>query len=190
MYFLIAGLVLFFGTHSYSTFRSREPVLDMRIKMGQAKFMGLYSLISGLGFVLMVWGYGLGRPSAQLFTPPVWGPHVTMALMLPAFIFLVAAYGPNSHLKQWVKHPMLIGVVLWSAGHLLANGEQNSLMMFSAFLAFGVLTLLVSYGRPFPVKPVGILGDFIAVIVGIVLYYFFVTKFHQSLIGVPLNYGL
>jgi uncharacterized membrane protein len=190
MYFLIIGMLLFFGTHFYSTFRTREPAHDVRIKMGTRKFMGLYSLVSGLGFALILWGYGLARPSVQMFTPPTWAPHVTMALMLLSLVFLIAAYGPIGHLKRFVRHPMLIGIILWSAGHLLANGEQNSVMLFSAFLIYSLVTLLISLGRPYPVKSVSIVGDFVALIGGVVIYYFFVTVLHQMLIGVPLNYGL
>ena len=54
MYFLIFGCIIFFAVHLYSAFRSRDPIRDVRVSMGAAKFKGLYSLFAGLGFILMI----------------------------------------------------------------------------------------------------------------------------------------
>ncbi|MBL4854676.1 MAG: NnrU family protein [Robiginitomaculum sp.] len=186
MYFLIAGTALFFITHLYSSLRSRAPSRDIRGRMGYMRYMGLYSLFAGLGFVLMVWGYGLVRPSALVFTPPGWGMHVTMALMLPALILLFAAYGPYGYIKKKLKHPMLLGIVLWSFGHLLANGELNSLILFGSFLAYAAIVLIVTRNREVAVKKPGIAGDIYAVIMGALVYFVFVTHLHELMIGVPI----
>ena len=161
LYFLIAGCVLFFAAHLYSSFRTRMPSRDVRVSMGEMKFMALYSLVSGLGFVLMIWGYGLARPSPQIFTPPTWGAHVTMAVMLPALV-LFFCNGPHGHIKQAVKHPMLLGVILWAAGHLLANGELNSLILFGSFLAYSLIDRVAVMGRETPIKKPKISGDIFA----------------------------
>ncbi len=186
MYFLIAGTVLFFITHLYSSLRSREPGRDIRVRMGFMRYMGLYSLLAGLGFALMVWGYGLARPSTLVFTPPSWGMHVTMALMLPALILLLAAYGPYGYIKKKLKHPMLWGITLWSFGHLLANGEMNSLILFGSFLAYAVIVLIAVRGREVMVKKPNIVGDFYAVIVGALVYFLFVKHLHELMIGLPI----
>ncbi len=186
MYFLIAGTALFFITHLYSSLRSRAAGRDIRVRMGFVPYMGLYSLLAGLGFVLMVWGYGLARPSAVIYTPPGWGVHVTMALMLPALILLLAAYGPYGYIKQKLKHPMLLGILLWSFAHLLANGELNSLILFGSFFAYAVIVLMVTRGRVVAVKKPGIIGDLYAVIVGALLYFVFVKHLHELMIGLPV----
>ncbi len=189
MYFLIAGLVLFFGTHLYSSFRTRTPGRDIRVRMGVMKYMGLYSLVSGLGFALMVWGYGLARPSPQIYTPPEWGVHVTMALMLPALILLMAAYVPRGYIKHAIKHPMLLAVILWSFGHLLANGELNSIILFGGFLVYAVIDRIAVRKRDLPVKKASIAGDFYAVIVGTAIYFLFVKNLHELMIGMPVMSG-
>lgn len=186
MYFLIAGVVLFFSTHLYSSFRSRVPGQDIRVRLGSAKFMGLYSLVSGAGFALMIWGYGLARPSELMFSPPEWGRHVTLALMLPAFILLVAAYGPRGYLKQILKHPMLYAVILWAAAHLVANGEFNSAVLFGSFLAYALLNRITVSNRERPVKRVTIFGDIHAILVGALLYWLMIKYLHPMLIGVPV----
>lgn len=189
MYFLIAGTVLFFATHLYSTFRTRIPGRDIRVRMGTMQYMGLYSIFSGLGFVLMVWGYSLSRPSAQIYIPPEWGVHVAMALMLPALILLFSAYVPHSYIKQAVKHPMLLAVILWSAGHLFANGEQNSIILFGSFLAYAIIDRIAVSGRNLPVKKANIAGDLYAVILGTAVYFLFVKNLHELIIGVPVIAG-
>jgi len=189
MYFLIAGSILFFATHFYSAFRSRMQGRDARERMGIVRFMGAYSLLAGAGLGLMVWGYSLADPARLAFTPPAWGRHVTLALMLPAFILLVAAYAPRGSIKQTLKHPMLIAVILWSGGHLLANGEMRSLILFAGFLIYALIAIIAATGRPPPVKRSSITGDLIAVVLGAALYYVFIQYLHPMLIGVPVIAG-
>jgi len=186
MYFLLAGVIVFFATHLYSSFRTRIPGRDIRLRMGAMKYMGLHSIFSGAGFVLMLWGYGLARPAAQIYTPPDWGVHVTMGLMLPAIILLLAAYGPRGYIKQWVKHPMLLSIMLWSAGHLLSNGELNSVILFGSFLVYAVIDRFAVTGRDIPVKKVTIIGDLYAVIVGLAVYILFAKYLHELTVGVPV----
>jgi len=189
MYFLIAGSILFFATHLYSAFRSRERRQDIRVRMGTMKYMGLYSLISGFGFALMLWGYGLDRPSAKIYTPPDWGIAANMSLMLPALILLLTAYGPRGYIKQFTKHPMVLAIILWSTGHLLANGELNSIILFGSFLVYALIDRLAVIGRPDSIKKTNIMGDLYAVIIGSAVYYLFVKHLHDLMIGVPIIAG-
>lgn len=190
MYFLIAGVILFFAAHLYSSFRSRLSGRDIRMRMGVMRYMGLYSIFAGAGFVMMLWGYGLARPSASLYTPPDWGIHVNMALMLPALIFLMTAYGPRGYIKQTIKHPMLMSIMFWSVGHLLANGEMNSVLLFGSFLAYAVIDRFAVAGRDLPVKKVTIAGDLYAIIIGSAVYYLFLKHLHELTIGVPVIGGM
>ena len=61
MLYFILGLVIFFGAHLFTTFRSREPGKDIKAKLGYGPYMGLYSLVSLVGFVLICWGFGATR---------------------------------------------------------------------------------------------------------------------------------
>ncbi len=189
MYFLILGCVLFFAVHFYSGFRSRQPGRDIRMKLGYWRFMMLYGGLSALGFALMVWGYGLARPSPELYHPPSWGRPVNMALMFPAMILLFAAYGPRGLIKQKTKHPMVLAIILWSFGHLLANGELNSIILFGSFLVYGIIDWFASIGRPQPVQKPNLFGDFYALTVGGFVYYLFVKYLHAMIIGVPVIPG-
>ncbi|MFN7164006.1 MAG: NnrU family protein [Hyphomonas sp.] len=188
MMYLVLGLVIFFGTHLFSAYRSREAGKDLRAKMGQGPYMGLYSLVSIAGFALIVWGYGAARPAPILYTPPAYFAHINLVLMIFAMIFLAAAYLPTGRIKKAVKHPMLLAVKIWAFGHLLANGELNSVLLFGSFLAYGVLDRIAVKKRgdngPGPDAAVNVMGDIGAVVVGLVAYGAIVHWLHPVLFGV------
>ncbi len=186
MYFLIAGSTLFFAAHFYSAFRTRLPGRDLRKKIGEAKFMGAYSLVSGVGFALMIWGFSLAGDTKELFTPPIWGRNVTLALMFPALVLIVAAYSPRGHIKNFVKHPMLLAVILWSGAHLLLNGDLRSVILFGGFLAFGLIDRISVMGRHEDIKRVSPTGDLIALIIGAGLYYLILQYLHEPIIGTAI----
>ena len=189
MTYLLAGLVLFFGTHLFSAFRSRAPGRDLRQKLGYGPYMGLYSLLAIAGFVLIIYGYGAMRPSAVIWVPPVWLKHVNMLFQLLAFPILVAAYMPTGYIKKTLKHPMLVAVKLWALGHLLANGELNSIILFGSFLAYGVIDRIAvkkrgDNGPPADLKP-NVTGDVLSLVVGLGVYGAIAFWLHPILFGVP-----
>ena len=91
---LIAGLVLFFGVHTLTTLREMRAGLVERL--GPGLYKGAYSLVSLIGFVLIVLGYKAYRAAGyvDVWTPPTGMRHLTILLMWPAMICLVAAYVP------------------------------------------------------------------------------------------------
>ena len=189
MTYLAAGLALFFATHLFSTFRSREPGRDLRKKLGEGPYMGLYTLVSLAGFGLIIWGYGAARPSPILYTPPPALAHLNLLLMLLAMILLAAAYLPTGRIKKAVKHPMLAAVKIWAFGHLLANGELNSVLLFGSFLAYGVIDRIALKKRgdngPGPDAAVSATGDIGAIVVGSAVYAVLLFWLHPILFGMP-----
>jgi uncharacterized membrane protein len=125
----------------------------------------------------------------QVWTPPAVLKHVTVALMLPAVILVVASY-IRGRIYLALKHPMLAGVKLWAAAHLLANGDLGSIILFGAFLAWAVFDRISLKHRsdagapPIPVGGIG--NDLIAVAVGVVAYLALAFVFHPVVIGVPV----
>jgi uncharacterized membrane protein len=109
MIYLVLGLVLFLGLHCISIIAPawRDQVAA---RLGNA-WRGIYSLTSIVGFVVIIWGYGIARHSpVMLYAPPPWTHYVTAALMLPVFPLLLAAYPPG-RIRGALKHPMLISVL-------------------------------------------------------------------------------
>ncbi len=192
MVWLIAGLVLFLGVHAFSMLRGARAHAISNLG-GEGPFKGIYSLVAAIGLGLIVYGYGVYRAGGYipLWAPPEWGRHAAMGLVLVAFILLAAAYIP-SHIRARTKHPMITAVMLWALGHLLANGDGGSALLFGAFLAWGIIARLSMAGRtkqifsaPTRLPPQGIGNDVIVVLLG-VGFYAALLFLHPLLIGVPI----
>jgi uncharacterized membrane protein len=186
---MILGLVLFIGVHLLTT--QRELRARFVVSMGEGGYKGFYSLVSLAGLGLMVWGFAHYRSAGMIdvWHPPAAFRHITEALMLPSVILVAASY-IRGRIYTALKHPMLAGVKLWAAAHLLANGDLGSIILFGALLAWAVFDRISLKGRsdagapPIPVGGVG--NDLIAVVVGIVAYLALGFVFHPVVIGVPV----
>ena len=187
---LILGLAVFLGVHSISIV---SPGLRNRAlaRLGEGAWKGLYGLISLIGFVLIVYGFGLARRAPiVLYAPPHWMRHVAFLLMLPVFPLLFAAYLPG-RIRTAAKHPMLAAVKFWAFAHLLANGLLADVLLFGGFLAWAVLDR-ISLKRRAPqaqrTAPAGRFNDAIAVVLGLAAYAAFIGWAHVRLFGVsPLG---
>ena len=135
---LIAGLVLFFGVHTLTTLREMRAGLVARL--GPGLYKAAYSLVSLIGFVLIVLGYKAYRAAGyvDVWTPPRGMSHLSILLMWPAMVALVAAYVPSGEIKRRLKHPMLVAVKIWALAHLLSNGDLGSIILFGSFLGWAV----------------------------------------------------
>ncbi len=186
---LIAGLVLFLGTHMLTT--QRELRAKAIAATGEGGYKIGYSLVSAVGLALIVWGFARYRATGwiDVWYPPVAMKHIAAALMLPAVILLVASY-IRGRIYTTLKHPMLAGVKLWAAAHLLANGDLGSIILFGSFLGWAVFDRISlkhrsDAGAP-PIPVGGPTNDLIAVAVGIVAYLALAFAFHPVVIGVPV----
>ena len=195
MIWLIVGLVLFLGVHSVRIAAPafRQAQIDQR---GLNAWKGIYSLVAILGFVILVWGYGIARQDPVVFwIAPAWMSHVVALLMLPAMIFLVASQVPAGRIKAAVKHPMLLAVKIWALAHLLVNGDLASLLLFGSFLVWAIFDRISEKKRlraGITSNPVAgpLKWDVIDVVGGLVLYVLFITVLHKLLIGVPPIIGM
>lgn len=186
---MILGLVLLLGVHVLST--QRELRARLITSTGEGGYKAGYALVSLLGLALIVWGFAHYRAAGMIdvWHPPKALKHVTMALMLPAVILVVASY-VRGRIYTALKHPMLAGIKLWAVAHLLANGDLGGIILFGSFLAWAVFDRIslkrrADAGAP-PIPVGGIGNDLIAVAVGIVAYLALVFAFHPVVIGVPV----
>jgi len=139
MLLLVIGLLIFLGLHSSRVFAEglRANIISTH---GEKTWKGAFALLSLIGFVLLVVGYGRARMDpVVLWLPPTWTRHATALLTLPAFILPAAAYVPKNAIKAKLGHPMLLGTKLWAAAHLLANGNLADVLPFGGFLLWAIL---------------------------------------------------
>ncbi|WP_375415285.1 NnrU family protein [uncultured Bradyrhizobium sp.] len=186
---MILGLVLFLGVHTLTT--QRDVRARIIASAGEGGYKIGYSLVSAAGLALIIWGFARYRATGwiDVWFPPVALKHIAVALMLPAVILVVASY-IRGRIYATLKHPMLAGVKLWAAAHLLANGDLGSIILFGSFLGWAVFDRISlkhrsDTGAP-PTAVGGPANDLIAVAVGVVAYLALAFAFHPVVIGVPV----
>jgi len=184
----IIGLIVFLGAHVFVSMRGEREALIKRL--GRGPYLGLFSLVSIIGLVLI--GYGFARYRAEgmilLWYPPAWTRQIVVVLMWPASIAIVAAYIPGD-IKRVLKHPMLVGVKLWAFAHLCANGDVGGIILFGSVLVWAVYDRITLKRRSDPGAPPipagGRRNDIIAIVVGTILYLALGFVFHPIVIGLP-----
>ncbi len=188
MTLLILGLLIFLSVHSVRIFADGWRAQTIA-RMGEKPWKGLYTLVSLLGFALIVWGYGLARQQpVLLWTPPVFTKHLNSLFTLAAFVLLVAAYVPRNHFKARLHHPMLLGVKLWAFGHLLATAKLTDLLLFGAFLLWAILCFRAArqrdraLGAAYATGSAG--GTLLALVVGVLAWAAFAFWAHAAWIGI------
>ena len=188
MLYLVLGLLLFLGTHSLrivaDDWRTRS-----RARLGAWRWRALYTLVSLVGLVLIVWGFGLARQSPWLlWSPPPALRHLALLLTLLSFVLLAAAYVPGNRIKARVHHPMMVAVNLWALAHLLTSGTLAHELLFGTFLLWSVFAFSAARKRdardntPYSKGSTGATG--VTVALGVALWIAFTLWLHGLLIGV------
>lgn len=189
MLLLVIGLVLLLGVHSIRMFAPewRNSFINER---GELTYKGFYSVVSLVGIVLLVVGYGQTRTAPQyVWFPPTAMAHIASLLMLFAFVLLAAAYVPGNRIKAAVGHPMVLATKVWAVAHLLSNGRLGDIILFGAFLVWAV----VNYVRSRKADRVNgvvyssarsIAKDSIVVVAGVGAWIVFALWAHSWVIGV------
>ncbi|MEO8005460.1 MAG: NnrU family protein [Betaproteobacteria bacterium] len=185
MLWLIIGLVIFMGVHVLTSLTaSRARIIGV---LGAGAYKGLYSLLSTIGFGLIV--FGMSRaPAIRLWDSPNWGRYAAIWFMPVALILIFAAYIPGN-IKRVTAHPMLWGVALWALLHLLTNGDIAGLLLFGSFglYAFYAMRSGTLRGARTAQSPRAIGGDIAAIVAGLIAYAL-LLEFHANLFGVSARY--
>lgn len=188
MTLLILGLVLFLGIHSSRVFAedARQRFIAQR---GPNTWKGLYTAVSVVGLVLIVWGYGQARQQpVVLWASPIWVRHLASLLTLVSFVLLAAAYVPRNAIKARLGHPMVLGVKAWALAHLVANNTLADLLLFGGFLAWSVLSFRAARARDRAAGTVAPAGEasrtVVTVAMGLVAWAVFAFWAHGAWMGV------
>lgn len=188
MLVLILGLIIFLGVHSVRIFADdwRRATIS---RLGDGPWKGIFSVASLVGFVLIIWGYGMARQDpVLLWLPPMWLRHVAILLNLVAFVLFAAYMVPSGWLKARLGHPMILSVKVWAFAHLLANGTLADLFLFGALLVWAIADFVASRRRDRAAGTVRIAGpvrnDAIAIVVGFAIWAALLWRVHEWVIGV------
>ena len=184
MVLLVAGLALFLVVHMVPSVAPLRATLIARF--GAGAYRGTFSLVALVGLGLIVWGF-VRAPFEQLYATPSWGRQVAM-FAVPVSLVLLAAANMPTHIRAVLKHPMLLGVLLWATAHLLSNGDLRSVVLFGSFAGYAVFDIIsaeVRGKRPSTEKVPRLAMDAVAVVAGLVATGLFMV-FHGALFGVPV----
>ena len=158
-------------------------------RFGLPAYKGLFSVLAGGALLLIIFNWG-SASIKPLFVPPSWGAWLTIASSLLAFILFFAPYIDNN-LRRLIRHPQLTGVVVWGLGHLFANGEARSLVLFGGLAVWAVLQIILlnrrdgAWQKP---QPAPALADVRLLLTGVGFFAIFMYT-HAWLFGVgPVPY--
>ncbi len=131
---------------------SSAPVRGRLVaRLGEKGFQGLYAVFALLTLGALITAYVYTSHQVYLWLPGPGVRHLPL-LVMPLALILVAggvlvpnpsATGMESALDRpepacgalrITRHPMMWGVGLWAAVHLVANGDLASLLFFGGFL--------------------------------------------------------
>lgn len=147
------ALTAFFLSHTLPLRPRVKSALVARL--GRRGFSLAYSALS-LGVLYWVLMAAGRAPHVPLWGWAAWQTHVTVLAMLVACLLAALAIGrPNPFsfggrggagfdparpgLIRYMRHPLLVALALWAAGHLVPNGDLAHVMLFGLFAGFAIL---------------------------------------------------
>jgi uncharacterized membrane protein len=145
---LLLATAAFLATHFVSATPLRARLVGA---LGEQPYRGLYSLVAFATLGWMIWAFA-GAPREPLWTGWRLGP----LLLVPLALVLLAcgtarnptAVGgervlqsdePARGMIRVTRHPVMWGIMLWAAAHILASGTLRALVFFGAFVLLAAL---------------------------------------------------
>ncbi|MEL7465773.1 MAG: NnrU family protein [Pseudomonadota bacterium] len=183
MIILALGVALWSAMHFLPSVAPgiRDRIIDA---IGPKAYRGVFSVDMAIALALMIWGY---RSADWVFVyePPAWGWHANNALMILA-IYLFGVGGAKGWLATKVRHPMLMGALIWATAHLLANGDQASVLLFGGMWLWAAGMIFMINRRVsvwVPPKHGGLKADIVLIVVTLIIYVV-IAFTHWFLLGV------
>jgi uncharacterized membrane protein len=181
MILLAIGVAAFACVHLSTAVPAVEAVWQRKLGHRFRPVFGAILLIC-LALVVLGWRWS---PYVPVYEPPAWGRYAAFVLVLIAFI-CVGVFLFRGALRQKLRFPLAIGLILWGVGHLLANGDLASLILFGGFILYATFHIglgTVNGIRPSPIVRGG--HDVLSILAGFALFGL-MTQLHPVLIGVPV----
>ena len=140
MALFLIGITLFCLVHLFPALApaAREKMI---LKLGENPYKGIYSLAILSGIVMIVFGWKATIPS-PLYVPPL-GPGILPTVLVFAGLVLFFASQMKGYLKRTLRHPQMIGTLLWAGSHLLTNGDTRSVILFGSLAAWAAFEIVL-----------------------------------------------
>ena len=187
MVILVSGILAFALPHLFS---SLFPAVRNRLmaRFGEGAYKGIFTLMSLIGVIAMVYAYWTTRASGEMLYAPAGSMrHATMGMATLGMILIAAGQG-KSHIRLWLQNPFSIGIALWSVGHLLSVGKFAADWFWITLLAVALVDIATSMARgKKPDYQPAWRSDIIAIVAGLVVTALLVLLFHPYVLGVNLT---
>ncbi len=153
----IAAFVVFFVSHSIPT----RPAVKSRIValIGPVGFTLAYSALSTAILTWIIIAAGRA-PYVELWGWEPWQNHVPLTAMYFATLILTMIFGQpnplsfggwnnsrfepdNPGLIGWIRHPLLVTLLIWSLAHMVPNGDLAHVIVFGLFAGFSILGMRI-----------------------------------------------
>lgn len=182
MTLLVLGVALFAIVHLIPA----VPSLKARIKeaVGNKAYGPAFGVASIITLLMIIFGWRMAD-FVPVYDPPEWGRHANFGFTLIAFLCL-GIFLFRGSFRQTLRFPLAIGVLFWGTGHLLANGDERSVILFGGLMIYAALHIVLGLAngvRPSPEVRGG--HDLLSLVAGVALYGL-MTQLHTVLIGVPV----
>jgi len=192
MIVLIIGLVIFFGMHLVPVTDIKSSLIE---RMGEKIYQIIFSIISLVGLIIIIYGFShidtcnpmmadCDTDNFYLWDSFEYSKEISFLLMPICIIFIVASQ-MKSNIKKVVRHPMLIGVLIWSFVHLLSTGDLRSIILFLSFAAYSIIDLILTKKTAVNEISYSIAKDVVVIVAGLVVYSI-ILYFHEYVSGVQI----
>jgi uncharacterized membrane protein len=151
MTMLVIATVAFLATHFVTSTPLRPALVNA---MGEWPYRGVYSLVAFVTLGWMVWAYA-SAPRELLWSgfpnTPYWAMPVAFVLIACGYWRNPTMVGADKLLKsedpargmiRITRHPIMWGIMLWAAAHILSRGDLKSLVFFGGFLVVALVGTL------------------------------------------------
>ncbi|MGH8668153.1 MAG: NnrU family protein [Burkholderiales bacterium] len=151
---LLLATAAFLAAHFMSSTPLRPKLVGA---IGEWPYRGAYSLVAFATLVWMILAYAAAPREA-----PLWAPLRLLPVVVMPFAFVLIACGywrnptmvgadkllksddPARGMIRITRHPIMWGVMLWAAAHILARGDARSMVFFGGFVVLAAMgTLLI-----------------------------------------------
>lgn len=185
MTLLILGVLLFTLIHWFPALMP-EQRSGLLARLGNP-YKGLFALgiVASIVLIVLGWRSTVANP---VYDTPAWGRHVPFALM-PIAIWLLSSTHSRARIRRVIRHPMLLGVLVWAVAHLLANGDIRSVILFGGMAVWAIGSIVLINRRDGAwVKPdiaATVASDIRSVVIVLVVYAALMAL-HKHFAGVAL----
>ena len=150
---LAAAAILFVGGHFLL---SATPIRERLVaRFGQYGFLVLYSIIAIATLAWMILSFGRA-PYVGIWGSPPWASALAFIIMPFSAMLVTAGYltpnpsavmigdialqhdDPARGIFRITRQPVMVGMALWAAVHVIANGDISAILLFGSILILAV----------------------------------------------------